>query len=80
MALATDGVNVLGSGHYPTTGSIDPISGAYPGVVYYSGELTVGPDELPAGWPLMADLTRARPAWRSSSVLLWGYRWEATSD
>lgn len=37
------------TGQYPSSGTIDNVSGAYPGTVFYEGLLNVGPDEFPTG-------------------------------
>jgi hypothetical protein len=49
MPLATDGVNVVPHGKYPSSGEFENVAGAYPGNIYFQGLLNVGPDELPSG-------------------------------
>ena len=46
---AADDVNIVATGKYPVTGSIDQIAGTYPGDVAFEGILSVGPDEFPPG-------------------------------
>ncbi|MGH7911362.1 MAG: hypothetical protein ACREQM_11260 [Candidatus Dormibacteraceae bacterium] len=48
MAPATDAVNVVAQGEYPHAGEIVTVPGSAPGVVTFSGDLSVGPDEVPA--------------------------------
>ena len=44
MAPASEGVNVVAHGQYPSEGEITPRPGSYPGDVTYSGVLRVGPE------------------------------------
>lgn len=48
VGVATDGVNVIPSGPYPIQGEIIPIPGGYPGDTLFAGQLSVGPENLPA--------------------------------
>jgi hypothetical protein len=45
-APASEGVNVVAEGQYPTSGEIQTSGGAYPGDVTFFGVLDVGPEEL----------------------------------
>ncbi len=44
---ASENINVVAHGKYPTSGEIVTVPGGYPGEVWYSGDLAVGPDEIP---------------------------------
>jgi hypothetical protein len=46
-APASEGINIVGQGKYPTSGEIQTIPGSYPGDVAFGGGLSVGPDEIP---------------------------------
>jgi hypothetical protein len=45
-APASEGVNIVAQGKYPTSGEIQTIPGSYPGDVTFGGGLSVGPDEI----------------------------------
>ncbi len=45
-AAASEGVNVVAQGKYPTSGEIQTIAGSYPGEVTFGGGLSVGPEEI----------------------------------
>lgn len=44
---ASENTNVVAQGKYDPSGEIETIPGAYPGAIWYSGHLTVGPESIP---------------------------------
>ena len=44
-APASEGVNIVAQGKYPTSGEIQTIPGGYPGDVTFGGGLSVGPED-----------------------------------
>jgi hypothetical protein len=48
MAPASEGVNVVAQGRYPSDGTITTVPGSYPGSIWYWGILHVGPESIPA--------------------------------
>ncbi|HEY7387380.1 MAG TPA: hypothetical protein VH640_02650 [Bryobacteraceae bacterium] len=47
MAPAAEGVNTVITGKFPSTGEISTIPGGPPGAVSFTGDLSVGPDQIP---------------------------------
>lgn len=46
VAPASEGINVVAHGKFPTSGQIETVAGSFPGIVTFSGDLSVGPDEI----------------------------------
>jgi hypothetical protein len=46
VAPASEGINVVAHGRFPTSGEIKTVAGSFPGIVTFSGRLNVGPDQI----------------------------------